>query len=337
MVSSGSESKLTRPKVVISILSLDARDMLDECLKSVIDSTNYDNFEIVVVDNGSSDGTAAMVREFYPDIHLIVNDQNLGFSKGHNQAIERGKELDMDYCLLLNNDAKVSEPGWLEELVRVAEDNEDIGVLGPSVNDDGEDYAGRNFPLYHFPIPLPYEKYDYNWLQREQNPDDFRYVDEVVGAAFMIRREVIGELGGLDEGYSPAYWEESDYCVRVWDAGYSVAYVPQVEIDHLHHQTSAQLDPIWIDYVKQRNLIRFLLTNYPVSWLSVSLPFLPIRSGLFFVERADGGLRVRKTFRENPLRTMYFALLVYISVLRSAPDVIRNRRERTTVKKLLKE
>lgn len=325
------------PHVVISILNWNGRAILRECLDSLFAVTDYEAFDVVVVDNGSEDGSVDMVREQFPEVELIENDTNRGFSKGNNQVFEVALDRDGDYVLMLNNDTVITDPEWLGTLVDIAESDPDLGVVGPTVREpDGSvHYAGRHFPLSEHLFGELTERYAYNRHQRSDPPEGYEYVDDVVGAAYLIDAAVIETIGGLDEAYSPAYGEESDYSCRAWNAGFRVAHTDAAEVRHSRNESSAQLDPLYLDYVQVRNKTRLLLSNYPLRWVAAAVPGL-VRIVAGFVLQADGSVRLREEFVDDPVGALRYVAAYVLYFLGNAAEIAAKRRSRENVRELLK-
>jgi GT2 family glycosyltransferase len=218
----------------VIVVNWNTHDLLAQCLESVYAHPPSDEFEVFVVDNASADGSAQMVRERFPSVRLIKNHENVGFARANNQAIRESRGR---YLLLLNSDTSV-QPGVLYSMVRFLEEHPQAGAVGPKLlNPDGSFQAScADFPtllselllitgLAHLivgpyapsPRPLPHEA--------------ARPVDWVAGAALLIRRSAIDQIGLLDEGYF-LYSEETDWCWRLWQGGWEVWYLPNVAITH---------------------------------------------------------------------------------------------------------
>lgn len=328
----------SNPKVFVSILNWNEREMLSECLDSLSNVTDYDPFEIVVVDNGSEDGSVNMIEKRYPKTHLIKNEKNEGFSIGSNQAINYALNNGADYVLLLNNDTQITRSDWMDQLVSIAEEHPDIGVIGCKIlePDGTPHYDGRQFPLNNFLFPVLYHKYDYNRYEQRNPEPKFEFVDDVVGAVFLIKKEVIEDIGGLDEAYSPAYREESDYCVRVWNAGYKIAYTDRTTVLHFRHQTSKKLDGMYLEYVRQRNIMRFVFTNYPLSWIIIFIPMMLLRSFSFIMNFGPGSVPDRNNSVRSITTSITYAIRAYTDIILEIDDIMKNRGTRQNVKELLK-
>jgi GT2 family glycosyltransferase len=327
----------SEPRVVVSIPNWDGRTLLEECLEGLFETTDYENFEVVVVDNGSDDGSVSMLRERFPQVSVVENETNRGFSKANNQVFDVALDMDSEYVLMLNNDTIITDPDWLSALVAVAENDTDVGIVGCRVREtDGSiHYNGRYFPLSEHLFGDLTDRYAYNRYQREEEPEGYEYVDDVVGAVYLIDTAVIETIGGLDERYSPAYGEESDYSCRAWNAGFRVAFSNRVEVGHSRNESSSELDPVYLDYIQVRNKTRLALTNYPLSWVIKAVPGLLRIVGGFFVQ-ADDGVRLREEFREEPLRSLKYATSYAAYFPRNVIDIARKRWSREDVVTLLK-
>lgn len=218
----------------IIIVNFNTKKLTLDCIKSIIKSKLKVGYEIIVVDNGSTDKIPK--SKFYElidkacQLKLITNEANLGFARANNQGIKIAKGK---YVLLLNSDTVVKD-GAVEKLYEFAEAHEDAGVVGSKLlNKDG---SVQN-SVFHFPTII--NAIRQFWFG-EKNlfglyvPETFEptTVNAVVGASFLITPKAREKLGVLDERYF-FYYEDLDYCKRVWDAGLKVYYVPDAEIIHL--------------------------------------------------------------------------------------------------------
>jgi hypothetical protein len=204
--------------------------------------------EILVVDNASTDGSAEMVRDEFPQIHLLANNENRGFTAANNQglALSRGR-----YLLLLNPDTEVVGDA-LTRMLCYAEANKEVGALGPRLlNPDGSTQSSRRrFPT--FATALVESTVVQEWWQDNQilrqyymadtADDAIQQVDWVVGACLLVRRQAFEQVGGLDEGYF-MYSEELDWCRRIKAAGWEIAYLPTAAIIHHEGKSSEQVVP----------------------------------------------------------------------------------------------
>ena len=229
-------------RLSIIILSWNTRDLLARCLASIDAYPPAGDFEVIVIDNASADGSAALVRERFPAARLIVNETNVGFARGNNQGLRAAHGA---LALLLNSDTRVT-PGALEEMTTFLENNPRAAVVAPKLlNPDGSfqaSYAG--FPTYWSEVALMTGLARHTIGPHAPSPDPVpgegpRRVDWVAGAALMVRQAVVTSVGGLDESFF-FYSEETDWCRRMHAAGYEVWYLPDAEVIHVGG-ASAQL------------------------------------------------------------------------------------------------
>ena len=242
------------PLVSVIILNYNAREYLDGCLRSVLNS-NYDNLEVILVDNASTDGSVEFVLERFGNsgIKVIRLKRNYGFSIGNNKGAEyaTGK-----YLVFLNPDTEV-DPDWLGPLVEVMEKNPDIGVAQPLVlMSDGKhvDSAGCWINPYGLVFTLGHGRED---GKHYTGVYDIFYAK---GCALMIRREVWERLGGFCPLFF-TYYEETDLCWRVWRLGYRVVCVPESVIYHAGGGTLKKV-PFHVKYHEARGRIAVLIRNH---------------------------------------------------------------------------
>lgn len=260
------------PRVAIIVLTWNGKALTLDCLDSLRE-LDYQNVEIVTVDNASTDGTAEAVRERYGDsVTLIVNSENAGFSKGNNVGIKYALEKGADLVLLLNNDTTVS-PVLVDGLVSAFRDAPDVGIAGPKIFYSyppdriwfagGEVFLARGIARH---IGL-------REIDRGQY-DKVRDVDYITGCALMARRQVFIQIGMLDPAYG-AYFEDTDFCMRARRAGYRVVYTPAGKVWHrISASTGGQLGRRKI-MRKLRSTFRFF-GKYasPRHWLTLPFFFL---------------------------------------------------------------
>ena len=203
------------PKVYIIILNWNGKEDTIECLESLKHIT-YSNYEILLVDNGSTDGSVECLRERYPGLEIIETGVNLGFAEGNNVGMRRAMNEGADYVLLLNNDTVVDSE-FLGELVKVAEGDERIGIVGPKIcyyNDPNKIWGiGGKINLFTGSIGnCEAGNFDNNFKGN-------KIVDYVSGCALLIKSEIIKKIGLLDQDYF-LYFEETDWNIRVNKQGY---------------------------------------------------------------------------------------------------------------------
>lgn len=237
---------------------------LDECISSLINQT-YKNFEIILVDNASSDESVSFVRNTFPQVQIIKNDANFGFAKGVNIGIEHSSG---EYIALFNQDA-VAEKDWLLTLFNILDSSEKIAAVAGKVYYYGSNY-GDNTIFCTWSKIDPFSAFPYNYNNDEPSAE----VDYLSGCAFLTKREIIKEVGFLDSGYF-LYFEETDWCARMIRAGYSLVYVPDAIVWHVVSSSIKNYE-IKENYMV-RNRFRFAIKNFDRL-------YIPIFLAIFFTE-----------------------------------------------------
>ncbi len=269
------ESASTRqPRVAIVILNWNDAAATVACLDA-LRATDYSNYTTIVVDNGSTDGSAARLRGI-AGIDLITNPTNLGYTGGVNIGIGRAIASGADYVWLLNSDA-TTKPDVLAQLVSAAEADEQIGLVSPVFCDPG-DASAMEFRLGRF---------DSDGRQASQTIDASTaaawqrdHPDQVVllGTALLIRRRLIAAIGMLDPDFF-AYVEDVDYCLRAHAAGFRAVAVPGAVVGHKFKQPIENPDgvPPYLHY--------FITRNYLLLWRKLPPPVLLRKATLWFLRQ----------------------------------------------------
>lgn len=232
----------TPMKLSIIIVSWNTCKILKNCLQSVYQYPPQDPFELIVVDNASTDGSPEMVAAHFPQVRLVASNTNLGFAQGNNLAVPM---CTGEYVLLLNPDTIV-KPNALQRLVEFLDTHPEAGGVGSMLlNADGSlqpschprPQLGREmWRLFHMDTIRPYGRYNMDrW-----NMSEYREVDVLMGAVFMIRKSILDQIGFLDDDYF-IYSEEVDLCLRLQRAGWHLYYVPDSQVIHLGGQSTKQV------------------------------------------------------------------------------------------------
>ncbi len=254
------------PLVSILIVNFNGGKVLPDCLTSLRKLT-YQNFETIVVDNGSTDNSEKVVEKKYPEVKLVKASKNLGFSGGNNFAFKQAKG---QYVVLLNGDTEV-EPDWLSNLVAFAEKTPDGGVFASKVmffdNKNVFNSAGGLCDLYGFsPLRGTFDKD----IGQYDKSDMVFYAH---GAAMMVKKALIDKIGFLDEDYF-IYHEELDFCWRAWLSGSKVYYVPTAIAYHKLSQRNFYTKDKRVkrQFLVKKNRISTLIKNHKtVSLIVVSI------------------------------------------------------------------
>jgi len=237
-------------KLSIVILCWNDRKVIADCLRSIYAGTHSTEFEVLVSDNGSTDGSIEFIRKEFPQVQVIENGVNLRFAKGNNAGIRLSQG---EYVLILNPDTIIHD-GTLDKIVAFAGTHPEAGAFGCRVlNADGT-FQGCIRPLdtirseWCAALGLGFLGYFSDWF----NPgvyvgwkgDAERTVGWLAGCFILVRGELLKRLDGFDEQFF-YYYEDADLCRRIWEAGYTILYTPDVTITHLGGQsTNKRLSPI---------------------------------------------------------------------------------------------
>lgn len=248
------------PLAYIIILNWNGWQDTIECVESCHKLT-YPNFCIVMVDNGSTDGSEVILRERFSDVVIIQTGANLGFAGGNNIGIRHALEQGADYVWLLNNDTTV-EPDSLNALVAAAGCNEHIGMVGSKIvyfeNPSQLWYAGAVFDQARPYLP------SHRGL-REQDCGQYDNTGEtgyVTGCSLLARRTMIDQIGLLDEGLF-LYFEDVDWNARARQAGWLLAYAPASVVRHKESISTGGAASPAVMYYTARNRLYFVQRNFP--------------------------------------------------------------------------
>ena len=247
------------PKVAIVILNWNGLKYLREFLPSVMAST-WPNLDIVVGDNGSTDGSVNFLQESFPSVRIIQNDKNYGFTGGYNRVLEN---VDADYFILLNSDVEVPA-GWIEPVIELMESDPLIAAAAPKIRafaqKDHFEHAGAAggfIDKYGYPFCRGRMFYEI-----EQDKDQYQLSDEVfwaTGAAMFVKKQYWVVAGGFDERFF-AHMEEIDLCWRLKNMGYKVMYCAQSEVYHVGGGTLNTENP-FKTFLNFRNNLLLLRNN----------------------------------------------------------------------------
>ena len=218
------------PKVSIIILSYNKGELTKRCVKSIIDKSFYPNYEIIIVDNASKDKTTKKILkelEKSKRVKVIYNKKNYGFAGGNNIGMKKSTG---DFLIILNNDTVIT-PGWISRLVYHASDK-NTGLVGPVTNNIGNeakiDLGYSNLKEMEGKIREYTSKH---WGEKLE-------LDRIAAFCWIKRREIYEKIGGFDQRFFPAFFEDDDYCLRVKKAGYKIFCAEDVFIHHELGKTS---------------------------------------------------------------------------------------------------
>ena len=231
-------AKCPSKQLSIVIVNYNVKNLLKKCLESIFEYEKDTEFEVIVVDNNSNDHSQGMLKRDFPQVKLIENKRNSGFSKGCNQGI---KESQGRYILLLNPDTELT-PGGFKKMINFMNSKPEKGICGPKMTDQEGNlqFSCRSFPSYLTAISssqsflnriLPENLLSQKYLLKNQNHSQISEVDWISGSCLLAKREMLGKVGLLDERFY-MYVEDVDLCYRAKMAGFSVFYFPMVVVIH---------------------------------------------------------------------------------------------------------
>ncbi len=254
------------PKVCILILNWNNHPDTLRCLRS-IRRLNYRNAEVVVIDNASTNNSVQIIRTAYPDIDVLVNQDNLGFAGGNNVGIKYALERGTDYIWLLNNDTEV-HPEALEQMVKIAETDPVIGMVGSQIFHLGQRdkllFAGGkiNWPG--------------GWCSHDTRhglEKKLKDVDFITGCSLLVRRDVVERVGMLDESFF-LYFEDTDWSIRTKKAGFKLVVALSSIVWHKETGSVGRRSPTHEYYVTRNNLLFMKKHAEPLLWVTFAPFFL---------------------------------------------------------------
>lgn len=272
------------PTITVAVVNLDGRDLLAACLQSLVRQAYAPELvEIILIDNASTDGSVEMVRERFPQVRVVVNDVNVGFSPAVNQA---ARIAGGEYLALLNNDAE-ADPNWLAAGAGYLMGHEEVGCVASLIMRQDRrtvDYAGS---------AMAYNGMGYARHVMEPAQQAPGYAQRTLfasGGAMITPTELFIEAGGFDETYF-AFFEDVDYGWRLWVLGHETHFVPASKVFHHHHGTIERFGYARERYLLERNALATIYKNYGDDNLARTLPgavLLTLMRGLTDLEDRDG-------------------------------------------------
>lgn len=286
-------------KVYIIVLNWNGKNDTLDCLKS-LRSTDYENYKIIVVDNGSEDDSAAAVRKEFPDVEIVETGKNLGFAGGNNVGIEYAIKQGTDYVFLLNNDTTV-DPAYLKTLVEAAEKYPQAGALGSKIYYHSEPeriwFAGGKINR----LCNKGEHIGLDEIDKGQY-DQIQEVGYLTGCALLIRREIVERVGILENDYF-LYYEDVDYSLRIKNAGYKILYVPASKIYHKVSRATKAGSSSYIYYHVRNGLVNArrngnILVKIAIYFYTLYLFLKQIIKIIFFPQKREWAFAVNRGIRD---------------------------------------
>jgi GT2 family glycosyltransferase len=304
-------------KVAVVILNWNGRQFLEQFLPLVLKHSQT-AAEVIVADNASTDDSVDFMKQQYPNVRLIINSGNGGFSKGYNDAL---KQVDADYYVLLNSDIEVTE-NWIEPVIRLMETDPLIAACQPKLKSWYErgkfEYAGAAGGFIdRYGYPFCRGRIFFELEEDHGQYDDACEIFWATGACMFVRSEVYHKFGGLDEDFF-AHMEEIDFCWRLKSAGYRIMYCPESVVYHIGGGTLPKSSSRKT-FLNFRNNFTLLYKNLPAGKL------FPV----FFVRLILDGVAGIKFLVSGGFRDMFAVTRAHFAFCRQYG---MNRRKRKALK-----
>ncbi len=249
---------MSNVKTSVIIPNWNGKNLLAECLVS-LDEQVFTNFEIIVVDNGSIDGSIEYIEQNFPNVKLVKLNKNFGFAKAINGGVKKALG---EYVVLLNNDTKVDKL-WLKELVKMADDHPEVASVGSKIlnffNPKIIDGVGILINEVGQAKSLGWQEEDLGQYEKVQ------YVFGVTGGAGLFKKDIFIKVGMFDEHYF-MYSEEVDWAFRAQFLGYKSIYCPKAIVFHKHKSTAKKL-PQHLEYWQFKNMTQTIIKDFPTQLL----------------------------------------------------------------------
>ena len=244
----------TSPAVTVCIINWNQMKLLRNTLHALKKNTDYEPVDFLVFDNGSNDNSVEMVKDEFPDVELLISPNNIGYPRALNIAFSKANT---PLAVQVNSDVIVHK-NWLTPLVKCLQSYPDVAMAGGRVlfPDGSTQFCGNLFG------PTRMALSDWPFDPGEKLTDVGFH-----GPYFLIRKKVWQEAGGFEEGYSPGYGEDAEMGVSLRLAGWRVVFVPGSRVTHLVSRTASSLGRKKMMQISEKHRLRFVLRNYPTSWL----------------------------------------------------------------------
>lgn len=262
---------MTNPRVAVVILNFNTRNWLETLLPSVL-QTQYDNLEIIIADNASTDDSVAFLSKQYSQLRIIKLEKNYGFAGGYNECL---KQVEADYFVLLNSDVEVT-PNWVQPVIDLLENTPNAVACQPKIlaynQKEQFEYAGAaGGYLDTFAYPFCRGRIIDQTEEDKGQYNDAREVFWASGAAMFIRADKYRDVGGLDARFF-AHMEEIDLCWRLKNKGYKILVQPEAVVYHVGGGTLSRQNPRKT-FLNFHNCLAMMVKNMPSGQLWWKLPF----------------------------------------------------------------
>ncbi|HET6556932.1 MAG TPA: glycosyltransferase family 2 protein [Prolixibacteraceae bacterium] len=323
---------MSNPKISIVILNWNGATLLQQFLPSVIECSKGDSVQVVVADNGSTDGSLKLIEKLFPEVTILDLKQNYGFAMGYNVALS---QIEADYFVILNSDVEVTQ-GWLDAPIRMMEEDKSIAAVQPKILSYYQkthfEYAGAAGGFI--------DRFGYPFCRGrifDQVEEDHGQYDTVIdvfwatGACIFVRADLFHQTGGFDAAFW-AHMEEIDLCWRLKNLGYRIVYTPHSRVYHVGGGTLSYDNPRKL-FLNFRNNLWLLYKNLPGYQLFYILFVRMILDGVAALKLAGelnfNGIR-------SVLRAHYHFYTSLKELHRRRMQVLRNKKFRKPAEMLPK-
>ena len=291
------------PKIAIVILNWNGYEDTSECIIS-LQKIKYDNYQIVVVDNGSIQDDYLLLKKNFPKIEVVRSESNLGFTGGNNLGIEYAMKMNSDYFLLLNNDTIV-EPNFIQPLLDVFEKDKNAGIAAPQIN-----YFYEPEKIWTAGGKISRMKgsgFDHSDQIYNSTKSEIRYVTFVSGCCMLIKKEVLEKIGLFDGNFF-LYIEDADLCYRTTHAGYKIVVNHHSRIFHKVNSSTKENLALLPLYYATRNRLYFASKNFPnffiLTLIYISLAMMIKSIYWLFNKNSKNILMIYRAFKDFFSRRM---------------------------------
>jgi GT2 family glycosyltransferase len=301
------------PYVCVVVINWNGRRFLTRCFDS-LHSLDYPSVGLILVDNGSEDGSVELVKERYPDVKIVANPTNLGFCRACNQGIREAINDGARYVVLLNNDTEVEER-WLSELVKAAEARPGVGALSSKILFMEHRNIVNSTGLCCSVIGNAWDR-----GIGQPNGEHWDEPTAVLGAsggALFLRTDAVKKVGPLPK--FGIYLEDMDISLRLWDAGYEIRYVPTAVLYHHFSATMGEKKNVWRkEFLNARNRFRLIMRQFPIS----RLPSIAANLLKYEAKAVGRPIKERKYWKSRAEIAAIVAAIAYV------PDAVVERCKR---------
>ncbi len=306
----------------ICIVNWNGGEFLRSCLDTLYGGMGDTDFEVIIVDNGSTDGSAAEAGRLFPEAMVVEHGRNDGFAAANNIAIDRSTGR---YLLFLNPDTVV-EPGSFERMIAFLDGEVSAGALGCTLYHPvtgAVESSARTYPdllplfwnLVNLDRLFPSSSFFGRYRMSHRSMDERREVDWVTGACMMVRREAVEAVGGFDDGFF-MYCEDIDICYRIKADGWKIFYIPEARIGHYRGRSSERLKregegalSVWGARQYTKSMLRFYRKHYGHLRTAALRAVLVITSALKVIGWSTIGAATRG-WREGSSRAKSYAAMI---------------------------